>query len=415
MPAIAWGKMVLPIVALTLLGAGAAAGCWVMLPVKYRSTALVEVTSREFQTQGVAETQENAASMPYRSVAAVSSFKSGLLAARTAEQLGAPFTAEGVRKSIAAKAADVALITVTADSDKPEQAQRLLQTVLAKRIEQENEKFQMVMKPLIQGIDRQLEELQKNIKSLYEQTAANAVGKSDVTDKNISGSGQVTIEGNIAQLVAATEAARIRLDKLHSAVAEIESGKGNAERFQDFGEASNTFSDLKRQLASKMEELASLSSRYGATNAKVVEATAAVSETKRQLVQGLRELAHQAETNFSGLKASRELLEKNRQTLKTQTATVLDRDPVNNALVFANNSLQAVYQQLLSRKNQLAITIQMQPQTLRVLDPPDLPQGPYLTTKLIAVAGALAAFGMLGVVIGVLRSGMLAYFLHSRD
>jgi uncharacterized protein involved in exopolysaccharide biosynthesis len=410
-PAIAWGKMVLPTLLFTLLGGGAGAAAWVMLPVKYRSNATFEVTSREFRTEGVAETQENAGALPYRSVAAVASFKSSLLAARVAEKLGAPFTTEGVRKNVSAKSADVALIYVSADADKPETAQRLLQMVVEKRLEQEQENFNLVMKPLVEGIDRQLGQIQKSITDTYQQIAANAVGKSDTQDRSISGSGQVTIEGNIAQLVAATEAARIRLAKLNSAVAEIESGKTSAERFQDFGEGSQTFADLKRQLAAKMEELASLSSRYGTTHPKVVEAQAAVAETKRQLVQGLRELAHQAETNFSGLQASRELLEKNLQTLKTQTFTTLDRDPVNNALVFANTSLQAVYQQLLGRRNQLAVTLQMKPQSLRLLDPPDLPQGPYQTTKLMALAGALAAGGCIGLALGALRAGLLSYLL----
>jgi len=403
--------MMPPILIFTMLGAGAGAGAWFMLPVKYRSSATFEVTSREFRTEGVAETQENAGALPYRSVATVASFKSSLLAARVAEQLGAPFTVEGVRKSVSAKSADVALIYVSADADKPETARRLLQSVVDKRLEQERENFHLVMRPLVEGIDRQLGQIQKNIKDTYQQIAVNAVGKSDTQDRSISGSGQVTIEGNIAQLVAATEAARIRLAKLNSAVSEIESGRTSAEKFQDFGEGSQTFADLKRQLAARMEELASLSSRYGVTHPKVVEAQAAVTETKRQLVQGLRELAHQAETNFSGLQASRELLEKNLQALKTQTFTTLDRDPVNNALVFANTSLQAVYQQLLSRRNQLAVTLQMQPQSLRLLDPPDLPQGPYQTTKLIALAGALCVGGMLGLALGALRAGMLSCFL----
>ena len=410
-PAISWGKIVLPTLAFTVLGGLASAGAWVMLPVKYRSTATFEVTSREFRTEGVAETQENAGALPYRSVAVVASFKSSLLADRAAKKLGSPFTAEGIRKSISAKSADVSLIYVTADADKPETAQKMLQVVAEQRMEQERENFHLVMKPLVEGIDRQLEQLQKSIKETYEQTAANAVGKVDTQDKSISGSGQVTIEGNIAQLVAATEAARIRLEKLNSAVAGIESGKDSAEKFQDFGEGSQTFANLKRQLAAKMEELASLNSRYGATHPKVVEATAAVTETKRQLVQGLRELAHQAATNFSGLEASRELLEKNLQALKTQTVTTLDRDPVNNALMFANTSLQGVYQQLLSRRNQLAVTLQMQPQSLRLLDPPDLPQGPYLTTKLMVAAGALACGGLFGLMLGTLRAGLLAYLL----
>src|SRR5207244_3543650 len=86
-------------------------------------------------------------------------------------------------------------------------------------------------------------------------------------------------------------------------------------------------------------------------------------------------------------------------------------DPVYNTLVASKDSMVLAYQTLLVRKYELAITGQLEPVTLKVLDSPDLPHGPYLIIKLLILGGALVLGTTAGGGLALLRSGMLPQIL----
>ena len=388
---------------------------WISSPSVYKSSATVEISAQEFGTEGVASTKENILDMPYKSDAVVVSFQGYLLASRVANKLGGKYTSASISKSIKAKSRSASLVTVSAKGDTPDEAQRILQAVLHERLLLDKERFSDVMKPLLEGIDAQLAELQRSIGTHYKQIAAYAGDKPDLEERRISGTGQAGIQASIAQLAGQTEDARIKLSKLNAAIAAAEKGNATTEGIQDFGESSYSFFDLKRQLAERTATLASLRSRSGDANPAVESARAQLNETKRFLIQGLRELAHQVETKLAGLVAARKSLEENAESLKKQTMTLLDRDPTYNMLVTAKDSFVLSYQQLLVKKYELAITSHMQPMTVQVLDVPNLPDQPYIIIKLAILGGAMIAGAFFGGFVAVLRTGVLAHFLPGHD
>ncbi|MFN0080638.1 MAG: hypothetical protein ACKVY0_29570 [Prosthecobacter sp.] len=400
-------KIMLAAIGGAVLGAIGGAAYWFVTPGVYRSSAILEVSALEFRSEGIAETRENILSMPYKSDAVTASFQNYLLTSRVSAKLGGKYSEPFLRNCIKAKAQSASLVAVSAQAGTGREAQQILQTVVDERLALEKERYVQTMKPLLDGVDSQLAELRHSIEAHYKQIADYSGNKPDLEEKRISGIGQAGFQASIAQLAGQVEDARVKLGTLNAAIVEAEKGNATSEGIQDFGEASYSFSDLKRQLASKAATLASLRSRYGDKNPAVDAAVAELDETKRFLIQALRELAHQVETKLNGLVAAQKALGENSETLKQQTMTLLDRDPTYNTLVTAKASLVASYQQMLIKKHELAVTSRMQPLAVQVLGVPDLPTAPYTTSKL-AVAGAAIMGGMLlGACVAVWRSGIL--------
>lgn len=278
----------------------------------------------------------------------------------------------------------------------------------------EKERSIAFMTPLLRGVDTQLSDLESSISSHFQKISAYAAEKPDIEEKRIAGAAEAGIEASVADITIQIEDARIKLEKLRSSKASLDKGDSKVEEIQNFGEASDIFSDTKRSLAAQLASLASLRARFAEENAAIAASKAQIDETKRFLARSLRELEGQVETRLAGLTEAREILNKRIQAMKLETSGLLDRDATYNTLLTGKDALVSSYQQLLVTKHQLQITSQMQPLTIQMVDGASLPLHPYILKKLIVLAAALVVGFLLGAGIGVLWSRLL-YLVFAHD
>jgi capsular exopolysaccharide synthesis family protein len=165
--------------------------------------------------------------------------------------------------------------------------------------------------------------------------------------------------------------------------------------------------EIRSRIASQESELANLKQRYREKHPKYLQAQSQLSELKSGLEKAILSVVQSVGAAYENAKTAEEALE---QALHEQEAAALDLNKQSiqyNVLARDAEANRTLYQTVLARIKETAITKEMKPSNIRIIQPASAPEKPVKPEKTkIIVLGILA-----GVSLGV----MLVFFLNSID
>jgi succinoglycan biosynthesis transport protein ExoP len=290
------------------------------------------------------------------------------------------------------------LITVTAESESPEMAQKislgLVNGYIHRNIEQRLGISQEANTFLTAEAARLKEKLQKSEQALQDY-------KEKTQAVSLQETQNITVE-KLKELNAKVTGAKSERLKLESDFAQVQKLK-NAKPEELLGlqtvAESKAVLDQKRVVAEQEGVVASLSKRYGPLHPKLIQAQSQLKEQKAGLE---RVIVRTAESIGAAYEAAKETEAKFEQALRDQEQKSLELSKLAipyNVLQREVESDRALYESVLNRMKETDVTKSLQQDNILIKEPARVPDKPVRPRRVLILAGAILAGLLLGLVV----------------
>jgi capsular exopolysaccharide synthesis family protein len=406
----AWIIITCVLVALALGGA-----YLIRTPKIYASTAEVEVNQQENKVVNI----QNVTSEDLSSLELLKTIEQNLasraLMQRVIEKLQltpkhlglspnppVPYTeaylAEQLQKSVTVTLIrGTRLIAVTAESTDASLAQTIAATIVSEYIES-NQEYQIsvatqankFLSAQAATLQQQLAASKQALQAYKEQHQAVSLdGAENITDAKLK---------DLNEKLTEVKGERL---KLEADEAQVQKLAGHPpEDFLAISSVANSQSvlDDEKQVMAQQAEIGLLSQRYLPKHPKYIEAQSALQETKRVLDGAIMEAAASVETQYHAAQETEaklaSALQDQEQSAMQLTKLAIPYDMLQQQV----DSNQALFDSVLGRLKETDVTKDLQDDSIRILEPPALPEKAVKPRRTLVMAASLLG----GLVVGVL-------------
>lgn len=399
------------------LAIGVAGGfvAYKIMPDKYVSEGEVALNSETLSSEGLAKFSRTSLMGTVDRELASQLFDSITVREHAAKTAGS-ITPAQVRDAMSVKSRDNSpVISIRVAASTPERAATLAKALIEKAIEVDAEKRQQMAEAAIKATQTRLSEVEKELTAINDRILKHTVDKGVMLSNEAERQQTVAMtiadcEQRLATLLVEQASLNNRLKQTTDLIKDFVA-KGTLPSGFDFDDQDKNYSlaEVRKKLLDQDANLASLRSRYGNENPNVLATKAEVDATKKSVSELLTMQRQRLETRLKDNQQAVEIFQnKITATEKQARETDLTLDPVFASLKSQRDALNNSYNQLFTRLTELTVFKNAKSNTLHKFSEPKVPDGPSLMKLATALAVGLFGGGCLGLIHGLLSSGLIA-------
>ncbi len=410
-----WKRLVLIMLLWLTLGfAGGLAGYYKM-PNKYISEGEVALNSEMLSSEGLAKFTRTTLMGSVDRELVSQLFDTARVREEAAKLVGG-ISAKQVRDNMSVKSRDDSpVIALKVSADSPERAEALATALIAKAIEVDTEKRELMARSALTAVQTRLTEVQKQLDEVNGKIRDFNLAKGVTLSNEAERQQTVALtiadcEQRLATYLVEQASLKNRLQQTTELITAFTT-KGTLPsgfEFEDL-EKNYTLAEARKKLLDQDAELASLKSRYGLENPKTQAVQAEVTSTKKSVSELLTMQRERLNTRLKdNAQAIKIFQDKIAATEAQAMKTDISLDPAYADLLSQREALRNSYTQLSTRQTELKVYANAKSSTLHLFAQPKVPDGPSLMKLATALAIGLFAGGFIGLCHCVLRAGLVS-------